>query len=95
MSQELTGRSSISAALYENPEPSEGKGKFVAIHEIETDDIEELNRNLAEPMVELWAEGRISELIEVVSTSYLQTNQVSVKMRFPRSAHDGYSTSGG
>jgi hypothetical protein len=53
------------AALYENPEPAEGRGKFIAIYEIEGDDIEEMKKSLAEAGAKMWAEGRISELLEV------------------------------
>ena len=57
----------IRATRYENTEPSEGKGKFLATYEIETDDLDQTMKALGENMGKKRAEGRMTGLIELVS----------------------------
>ena len=53
---------------YENTESSSGKAKFLAIYEIETDDIVEFKKAVDNMLAEKRAEGRISELVEIESS---------------------------
>ena len=68
----------IKATRYENTEPSEGKGKFLATYEIETDDIDETMATLYKNLDKKRVEGRFSELLVRVSrTIYRQTSSLS------------------
>ncbi len=68
----------IRATRYENTEPSEGKAKFFATYEIETDDIEQTMKTLSENLAKKRKEGRFSELLTVVSRSvYKQISSLS------------------
>ena len=60
----------IRATRYENTEPSEGEGKFLATYEIETDDIDAFMKTHRENMDRKMAEGRFSELLVVVSRGF-------------------------
>ena len=57
----------VRATRYENTEPSEGEAKFLALYEIETDDIDAFMKANAENMAKKRAEGRFSELLVIVS----------------------------
>ncbi len=68
----------IRATRYENTEPSEGKAKFLATYEIETDDIDRFMKTHAENMDRKRAEGRFSELLVGVSrVLYRQISLIS------------------
>jgi len=68
----------IKATRYEDIEPSEGQGKFLAIYEIETDDIDELMKASHDNIARKRAEGRFSELITSVShRNYRQISSLS------------------
>ncbi len=68
----------IRATRYENTEPSEGEAKFLAIYEIETDDIDSFMKTHNDNMARKRAEGRFSELLLIVSRGfYKQTNSIS------------------
>ena len=60
----------IRATRYENTEPSAGEAKFLATYEIETDDIDGFLKAHTDNMTRKRAEGRISELLLVVSRSF-------------------------
>jgi hypothetical protein len=63
---------------YENTEPSSGKAKFLALYEIETDDIGAFIKSVDQLLAEKRAEGRISELAVVVSSvTYRQISSLS------------------
>ena len=57
----------IKAIRYENTKLSEGKGKFLSIYEIETDDIDKVMKAHNDNMERKRAGGRMSELGVVVS----------------------------
>jgi len=62
------------AQLYELTEPVEGKGKFIAIYEIVTDDIDSVMGIHQENMKNKREAGRFSELTSIVSRGvYKQT----------------------
>ncbi len=68
----------VRATRYENTRPSEGKGKFFATYEIETDDIGSFMKKNNENLAKKRAEGRFSELLVVVSRGiYRQLNSIS------------------
>jgi len=68
----------IRATRYENTEPSEGKAKFLATYEIETDDIDRFMKAHTDNMARKRAEGRFSELLVVVSRGfYRQLSSIS------------------
>jgi hypothetical protein len=60
----------LRASRYERKDPVEGQGKFVALYEIETDDIERMWETIQEKAGEWRRQGRISELLEIVSTAF-------------------------
>ena len=60
----------IKATRYENTEPSEGEAKFLAVYEVETDDIDGFMKTVNENMAKKRAEGRFSELLVMVSRGF-------------------------
>ena len=58
------------ATRYENSEPPEGKGKFLAIYEVETEDIEQTSASMGEIVTRKWEQGRMSELVVPVSATF-------------------------
>ena len=68
----------IKATRYESNEPAEGEAKFLAIYEIETDDIDGFMKKHADNMKRKRTEGRFSELLVRVSRGlYKQVSSVS------------------
>ena len=68
----------IKATRYENTEPSEGKPKFLALYEIETDDIDKAMKGLSDNVTRWKAEGRYTELVKIVSRGvYRQLSSLS------------------
>ena len=68
----------VNAVRYENVDPVEGRGKYLAAYEVETDDLQSVFAANREQMEQKRAEGRISELLEVVSvTSFRQAYALS------------------
>ncbi len=68
----------IRATRYENIEPSEGEAKYLALYEVETDDIDALMKASRDNMDKKRAEGRFSELLVVVSRdNYRQLSSLS------------------
>ena len=57
----------IGATRYERPEPLEGKPKFLATYEIETDDLNATMKALRNNLAQKKTEGRYSELVVIVS----------------------------
>ena len=57
----------LRATRYENSDPSEGQGKYLALYEIESEDIEQTNALFGENMAKKLEQGRISELLVAVS----------------------------
>lgn len=60
----------LRATRYENSEPPEGKGKFLALYEIETEDIEQTIASMGEIVTRKWEEGRMSELLVAISAAF-------------------------
>ena len=56
----------VRATRYENTDPIEGQAKFIALYEVETDDLEQTRKAMGENMAKKMAEGRFSELLEIV-----------------------------
>ena len=54
------------ASRYENTNPSEGQGKFLAMYEIETNDLAQTMADFAENLNNKTAQGRLSELVMAV-----------------------------
>ena len=68
----------IRATRYENTESLEGKAKFLAVYEIESDDIDGALKTLRGNLDRKRAEGRFSELLVVVSRGvYRQISSLS------------------
>lgn len=57
------------AARYESGNPVEGQGKFLALYEIETEDALQVLAELSEGMTRWTEQGRISELVTILSAS--------------------------
>ncbi|MCJ7522038.1 MAG: hypothetical protein MUP21_07470 [Dehalococcoidia bacterium] len=64
----------IRASRYENTNPSEGQGKFIAIYEIETDDLAQTMAIFTENVNNKAAQGRMSDVVIAVGGGlYRQT----------------------
>ena len=48
---------------FKNDEPPEGHGKYLAIYEVETEDIQQTISRFGEIITEKWQQGRMSELL--------------------------------
>ena len=48
---------------FKNDEPPEGHGKYLAIYEVETEDIQQTISTFGEIITERWKQGRWSELL--------------------------------
>ena len=59
----------LNANRYLNNSPGEGTGKFVAIYEIETEDIETTMAALKDNIGKKTEQGRVSGLVQVVSSA--------------------------
>ncbi len=67
----------LGATRYENAEPSDGQAKFLALYEIETDDIDGFLKLNNENLAKKREEGRFSELLVIVSRGlYRQTGSL-------------------
>ena len=53
----------LRATRYEINEPLEGHGKYLAIYEVETEDIQQTVSRFGEIITEKWQQGRWSELL--------------------------------
>ncbi len=71
----------ISATRYETDSPTEGRGKFLALYEIETDDIEQTTTAMVENMVRKAEQGRLNELYEAVSVVFYRRITAPVDRR--------------
>jgi hypothetical protein len=60
----------LRATRYENSDPPEGRGKFLALYEIETGEIERTSAALGEIITNKWEQGRMSELVVAVSATF-------------------------
>ncbi|MEE8373500.1 MAG: hypothetical protein V3R87_07280 [Dehalococcoidia bacterium] len=56
----------VRAARYENTSPSEGQGKFLAMYEIETDDLGHTMAQFGKIVDRKAAQGRMSDLVIAV-----------------------------
>lgn len=63
----LTGRDFLRATRYEAYRPNPGDAKFIAVFDLETDDIDRTLAIHEETEAALKARGRISELLVIVS----------------------------
>jgi hypothetical protein len=57
----------LSAARYENPGHGEKQGKFVALYDVETEDILQTMATLNDNMTKWGEQGRLPKYLEVVS----------------------------
>jgi len=57
----------VRATRYENREPAEGQGKFLAVYEAETDDIAQTMAVHQANIAKKREQGRVTELVKVVS----------------------------
>ena len=55
---------------YENPNAAEGQGKFLALYEVETEDVLQTMAALAENMTRWQEAGRVSELLRIHSGTF-------------------------
>lgn len=71
----------VRASRYERKDPVEGQGKFVAFYEIETDDIEQVWTTIQAKGAEWGKQGRLSELLEIVSMAFCRQITPPVESR--------------
>ncbi|MBI4267190.1 MAG: hypothetical protein HY662_00210 [Chloroflexi bacterium] len=57
----------VRATRYVNTEPSEGQAKFLAIYEIEADDIDKVRKASSANLAKKKEQGRMSDLVRMVS----------------------------
>ena len=63
----------IRATRYENSSPAEGRGKFLTLYKVVTEDMEQTLAAFTENVTKKWQQGRMSELVEAISAaSYRQ-----------------------
>ncbi len=62
----------VKASRWMDISSAEGKGKYIALYEIETDDIDKTIKAQQEYVASLRAKGRVSELIVTVSRRYFK-----------------------
>lgn len=68
----------VRAVRYENIEPAEGQGKYMAAYEVEADDLQAVFAASEQNTQKKTAEGRMSELLQVISvTSFQQVYALS------------------
>ena len=60
----------INAIRYENNDPSEGRGKYLALYNLETRDIDSTMAAFTKIVTEKWQQGRMSELVKPVSAVF-------------------------
>lgn len=60
----------IRATRYENSSPTEGRGKFLALYEVETEDMEQTLAAFGENVTKKWQQGRMSELVKAISAVF-------------------------
>ena len=56
----------VRASRYENTNPAEGQGKFVAIYEIETDDLAQTMAAFSDKLNSIMTQGRMSDVLIAV-----------------------------
>jgi hypothetical protein len=67
----------VRATRFVNTSPNSGPGKFLALYEIESDDIDQTMTTLRERLAKLREEGRYSDLLVRVSLdTYRQTSSL-------------------
>ncbi len=69
------------ATRYESGNPVEGRGKFIALYEIETDDALQVLAELSEGMGRWTEQGRISGLMNLISGSLYRQITAPVESR--------------
>lgn len=57
----------VRASRYENSNPTENQGKFLALYEIETDDVPNVMASLSDGMTTWTEQGRVSELVTILT----------------------------
>jgi hypothetical protein len=71
----------VRAVRYENIAPTEGQGKYLAVYEVETDDLQDAFAANEEIMARKSAEGRMSALLQIRSvTSFKQLHSLSERI---------------
>ena len=60
----------VSASRYEIPSPAEGQGRFLAIYEIESDDVQAAFSKMQEHLAKKREQGRMSKLVKMVSRTF-------------------------
>ena len=67
----------VGATRYENTDAGEGQAKFIALYEVETDDLEAFMKANGENMAKKTEAGRMSDLLVIVSRAvYKETYSV-------------------
>ena len=60
----------LRATRYESNDPPEGHGKYLAIYDIETEDIDQLITTFSEIVTVKWEQGRMSDLVAPVFAAF-------------------------
>ncbi len=60
----------LRATRFVNSSPAEGRGKYLATYDIETDDLEQTIATFGEIMTRKWEQGRMSEVLVAISATF-------------------------
>jgi hypothetical protein len=69
----------VSAIRYENTNPASGRGKFLALYQIETKNIEKTKEAFSKIVTNKWQQGRMSELVVAISADFYKQTTVFKK----------------
>ncbi len=62
----------LRATRFVTNSPTEGRGRYLALYEIETDDMEQTIATFADIITKKWEQGRMSELLNAISATFYQ-----------------------
>ncbi len=62
----------VSATRYEDPNPAKGRGKYLALYQVETKNIEQTMAAFSDIVTRKWQQSRMSELVVAISAVFYQ-----------------------
>lgn len=60
----------LRATRFAAPSPTGGKGRYLALYDVETDDIDQTEAKFGEIITKKWEQGRMSELLTIHSVAF-------------------------
>ena len=62
----------LRATRFVTSSPAEGRGKYLALYDIETSDMDQTIATFAEIITRKWEQGRMSEVLVAISATFYQ-----------------------